>query len=258
MAGGNSGHSFLRQILARFAVPWRDGVLPNTGQGEIDFNPPAPWGRDLVAVDEIPDQIDFNPPAPWGRDPALPSFGDKVRTYFNPPALWGAGPIIKNRLFPLKEFQSTRPVGGGTGRHYPVRCGRCISIHPPRGGRDLGTTQPQWSKYISIHPPRGGRDSNHAQNLLCTFLQLAQSRDCAGLAAGHNGRRSAVRTGQRVDFSVRTLRYFSDCFRFAPSDHQNALGLITCLDAKVLHLGLIMVSEVIKPQAVLLRIHQRT
>ena len=129
MAGGNSGHSFLRQILARFAVPWRDGVLPNTGQGEIDFNPPAPWGRDLVAVDEIPDQIDFNPPAPWGRDPALPSFGDKVRTYFNPPALWGAGPIIKNRLFPLKEFQSTRPVGGGTAIMHKICFAHFCNLH---------------------------------------------------------------------------------------------------------------------------------
>ena len=172
-------------------------------------------------------------------------------------------------------------MGGGTIIFNSQNRRLNISIHPPRGGRDWSANRlPSWERVfqstrpvgggttsrsylcnrpiISIHPPRGGRDSNHAQNLLCTFLQLAQSRDCAGLAAGHDGRRSAVRTGQRVDFSVRTLRYFSDRFRFAPSDHQNALGLITCLDAKVLHLGLVVVSEVVKPQAVLLRIHQRT
>ncbi len=199
------------------------------------FNPPAPWGAGLRIHFKRYVLNNFNPPAPWGAGLRI-HFKRYVLNNFNPPAPWGAGLSISVCPAAAKLFQSTRPVGGGTSENleFTANC------------------------KISIHPPRGGRDSNHAQNLLCTFLQLAQSRDCAGLAAGHDGRRSAVRTGQRVDFSVRTLRYFSDRFRFAPSDHQNALGLITCLDAKVLHLGLIMVSEVVKPQAVLLRIHQRT
>ena len=246
-----------------------------------NFNPPAPWGRDPVSASLLVTVTVFQSTRPVEG-------GTFPRSVFRPqwpisihPPRGGAGHIGGNNAVFVSLFQSTRPVGGGTDIRvlYPLIF--VISIHPPRGGRDSvgytsvalkhafqstrpvgGGTCPNIShyryQYISIHPPRGGRDSNHAQNLLCTFLQLAQSRDCAGLAAGHDGRRGAVRTGQHVDFSVRTLRYFSDRFRFAPSDHQNALGLITCLDAKVLHLGLIMVSEVVKPQAVLLRIHQRT
>ena len=227
MAGGNSGHSFLRQILARFAVPGRCPPKYWTGRDRFQSTRPG--------CSQQPDhRISIHPPRRGGTRFRRRSW---LRSrYFNPPAPWGAGRSSYLPIHSLSIFQSTRPVGGGTG---------LVMLCPDPHG-------------ISIHPPRGGRDSNHAQNLLCTFLQLAHSRDCAGLAAGHDGRRSAVRTGQHVDFSVRTLRYFSDRFRFAPSDHQNALGLITCLDAKVLHLGLIMVSEVVKPQAVLLRIHQRT
>ena len=36
------------------------------------------------------------------------------------------------------EFQSTRPVRGGTGDSTVVEQLAKISIHPPRAGRDLG------------------------------------------------------------------------------------------------------------------------
>ena len=57
--------------------------------------------------------------------------------YFNPPAPWGAGPTRLRLLLFWLVFQSTRPVGGGTGGNAIVELSITISIHPPRGGRDL-------------------------------------------------------------------------------------------------------------------------
>ena len=78
-------------------------------------------------------------------------------------------------------FQSTLPVGGGTPSAVQEIEFVMISIHPPRGGRDLTTffaassgltfqstlpvgggtassVNPVPLPPISIHPPRGGRD----------------------------------------------------------------------------------------------------
>ena len=72
--------------------------------------------------------------------------------------VWG-GTITSHHFVCHSTFQSTLPVWGGTGDDLTaVQMATCISIHPPRVGRDvlvgLGITKPG----ISIHPPRVGRD----------------------------------------------------------------------------------------------------
>ena len=79
------------------------------------------------------------------------------------------------------RFQSTRPVRGGTTGGETILCLLCISIHPPRAGRDFRACPPPSHRPgfqstrpvrggtahcvaliciggISIHPPRAGRD----------------------------------------------------------------------------------------------------
>ena len=56
-------------------------------------------------------------------------------------------------------FQSTHPVGGGTLKTTKNQIGKYISIHPPRGGWDgVKSLCEQILHHISIHPPRGGWD----------------------------------------------------------------------------------------------------
>ena len=82
----------------------------------------------------------------------------------------------------IQEFQSTRPLRGGTRAAFPPRhgvpyfnppapCGagllqgwtsrtsRAISIHPPLAGRDAGGMAAGAAAAISIHPPLAGRDA---------------------------------------------------------------------------------------------------
>ena len=102
--------------------------------------------------------------------------------YFNPPTPWGVGLTTDEALLSNYLFQSTHPVGGGTGDPEGVRrLDGQISIHPPRGGwdavwiREISNHWPFQSTHpvgggtsirapgrasppISIHPPRGGWD----------------------------------------------------------------------------------------------------
>ena len=55
-------------------------------------------------------------------------------------------------------FQSTLPVGGGTYYGMDASTAYAVSIHPPRGGRDIGEVIFSYDGAVSIHPPRGGRD----------------------------------------------------------------------------------------------------
>ena len=67
-------------------------------------------------------------------------------------------PLTRSR-FSFRLSCSTHPVGGGT--HLDNRHGTFsrISIHPPRGGWDLGgQIAVVFGGGISIHPPRGGWD----------------------------------------------------------------------------------------------------
>ena len=121
-------------------------------------------------------------------------------TNFNPPAPCGAGPLNSNfATYPL-EFQSTRPVRGGTAGSIQLVHQLHISIHPPRAGRDarghcrpgglhpFQSTRPVrggtllheqccYSKIISIHPPRAGRDGQR-QRLLSSGSDFNPPAPC--------------------------------------------------------------------------------
>ena len=145
----------------------------------ISIHPPRAGRDNLFVKGGCFTTISIHPPRA-GRDLVLKS--NTVRkNYFNPPAPCGAGLIDNVHFIAEITFQSTRPVRGATAppRHTvendnfnpPAPCGAgrgvrlrhrtgsCISIHPPRAGRDTkGLHQLLDGVTISIHPPRAGRD----------------------------------------------------------------------------------------------------
>ena len=56
---------------------------------------------------------------------------------FNSPVPWETGQALAEGLGLDVKFQSTRPVGDGTGGFVARSALASISIHPPRGGRDM-------------------------------------------------------------------------------------------------------------------------
>ena len=123
----------------------------------------------------------FNPPALWGAGRRkMPRYVRRV-IYFNPPALWGAGPCFRRAVRQAEQFQSTRPVGGGTGscattqpttndfnppalwgagRRSRSPAADPADFNPPAlwGAGLKGVYPITVSQLISIHPPCGGRD----------------------------------------------------------------------------------------------------
>ena len=153
--------------------------MVNLEKPEISIHPPRA-GRDYPFLPPAERQTYFNPPAPCGAGRYVP--GSRLRTsYFNPPAPCGAGPRAVRRALFLHQFQSTRPVRGGTRRcPRPARwCTPFQSTRPVRGGtlrimpqtdtQEFQSTRPVRGGTavgnrlhlhfgISIHPPRAGRD----------------------------------------------------------------------------------------------------
>ena len=125
--------------------------------------------------------VNFNPPAPCGagrRGGWLP----RRSKHFNPPAPCGAGLSASDSSKATGEFQSTRPMRGGTRRRRATRAILC-NFNPPApcgAGRGFALTpnaEPHnfnppapcgagpgqaggalWDSEISIHPPHAGRD----------------------------------------------------------------------------------------------------
>ena len=122
----------------------------------ISIHPPRA-GRDRRNHVSRHDSRYFNPPAPCG---AGRRYLDIVTAFdnFNPPAPCGAGPKEAERRKGMLEFQSTRPVRGGTYLVLMEVGSILISIHPPRAGRDPRFRSSLSRRRISIHPPRAGRD----------------------------------------------------------------------------------------------------
>ena len=144
------------------------------------FNPPTPWGvgpGSAILADAF-QPISIHPPR-GGWDPKCQDrryrhaisihpprggwdrygFPGNIQALdFNPPTPWGVGPIRGQRLTSTFPFQSTHPVGGGTEELWWVGDYSDISIHPPRGGWDIGGNLNATLVFISIHPPRGGWD----------------------------------------------------------------------------------------------------
>jgi len=85
----------------------------NLGIQRVSIHAPR-GGRDKVMTVDAPFVKSFNPRAPWGARPS---------------SLYGW------RIVEL--FQSTRPVGGATSQMILLMISWRVSIHAPRGGRDL-------------------------------------------------------------------------------------------------------------------------
>ena len=159
----------------------RDVALSRLTAWRLYFNPPAPCGagrlpprpsnrgrrisihppragRDLSAGLAEWIYHNFNPPAPCGAGRLCDCRQHDGGDNFNPPAPCGAGRESFIRTLPTIQFQSTRPVRGGTCWRVLCHNGSPISIHPPRAGRDYGIPRNDVYREISIHPPRAGRD----------------------------------------------------------------------------------------------------
>ena len=100
----------------------------------ISIHPPR-GGRDrILPVCPPGPSISIHPPR-GGRD-TLSNPSRSLPGYFNPPSPWGEGHFLVLRFSAAARFQSTLPVGGGTGKSWKRSACWSISIHPPRGGRD--------------------------------------------------------------------------------------------------------------------------
>ena len=102
--------------------------------------------------------ISIHPPRA-GRDDDVKYAGCFTDISIHPPR---AGRDILDSIVNgvTEEFQSTRPVRGGTRICDCRSTGGRISIHPPRAGRDKGKFYIPSDGVISIHPPRAGRDND--------------------------------------------------------------------------------------------------
>ena len=144
----------------------------------ISIHPPRA-GRDTNSAYKVYGRdISIHPPRA-GRDTAEVVVVD-YKTDFNPPAPCGAGLYCTRNRTTATQFQSTRPVRGGTTRatatlpswgyfNPPAPCGagpppkpgavarNNISIHPPRAGRDPGAAYSAlFGLFQSTRPVRGG------------------------------------------------------------------------------------------------------
>ena len=119
--------------------PVRGGTSKNTRSSwsRHYFNPPAPCGAGLVPNIPSNRRNNFNPPAPCGAGRGGARIKSKAPIDFNPPAPCGAGHSRRGCRCWGTQFQSTRPVRGGTRTRPPPLAQCTISIHPPRAGRDV-------------------------------------------------------------------------------------------------------------------------
>ena len=79
--------------------------------------------------------ISIHPPL-TGRDGAARGFGTAFPISIHPP-LAGRDPGTMSRITIFRQFQSTRPLRGGTWLQPQRKVNGHISIHPPLAGRDL-------------------------------------------------------------------------------------------------------------------------
>lgn len=129
---------------------------------------------------------------------------------------------------------------------------------PPHAGRDLFRGHQHDAVAISIHPPLAGRDSDLAQKNCAKHRILHKKCIYPGRIERFSGFDAAIFSAKRAQISVRTFRRIAARSPFARLYHQDPLRLIAGIDAEVFHLGFIAIAQIIKPQAVLLLVHQGT
>ena len=116
-----------------------DGAIEYTDCGAFQSTRPLRGGTDAITAVEVAPSISIHPPLA-GRDTSL-FVGFAFCSDFNPPAPCGAGPLIRYWAQMEMQFQSTRPLRGGTLTYAPSGERAAISIHPPLAGRDTNTMQ---------------------------------------------------------------------------------------------------------------------
>ena len=89
---------------------------------------------------------------------SVPYIAGKSLPKDSDPAPRGAGPASCSQRSYFAEFQSTRPLRGGTARGLLPRARRRISIHPPLAGRDFDDELAALCReaFQSTRPLRGG------------------------------------------------------------------------------------------------------
>ena len=122
----------------------------------IYFNPPAPCGAGPQCARHADAALDFNPPAPCGAGRGE-IFGRHYRIYFNPPAHCGAGHRGPCRRLPCPYFNPPAPCGAGLVLIGTLkRCGEFQSTRPLWGGTRAAVCCTDWRKFQSTRPLRGG------------------------------------------------------------------------------------------------------
>ena len=136
----------------------RDAGLSITLRGRSHFNPPAPCGAGLSVsnMQVATDFISIHPPRA-GRDGWDHISHSNIAEFQSTRPVRG-GTRKKLHRVSGNRFQSTRPVRGGTKTPGREESHLYISIHPPRAGRDIIYDEFIGEPHISIHPPRAGRD----------------------------------------------------------------------------------------------------
>ena len=123
------------------------------------FNPRAPWGARLCSFCEITRLDKFQSTRPVGGATSRPLISEH-RTPVSIHAPRGGRDTPSGGRRPRwTEFQSTRPVGGATeGSESPPRCSGGFNPRAPWGARPIQGRQFPHLRMVSIHAPRGGRD----------------------------------------------------------------------------------------------------
>ena len=100
--------------------------------------------------------ISIHPPLA-GRDDKRQSQSKASKISIHPP-LAGRDQVVTGGFTLENQFQSTRPLRGGTHTGSRPPAAQTISIHPPLAGRDGPAGRKNRIRPISIHPPLAGRD----------------------------------------------------------------------------------------------------
>ena len=141
----------------------RDKVVPPIVASHVQFQSTRPaGGATRASADARKAELRVSIHAPRGGRDHPRRHSQMHHSGFNPRAPRGARPRWRRRSERNISFQSTRPAGGATFYQLVAAGMRAVSIHAPRGGRDLGweveTKTVDW--FQSTRPAGGATESD--------------------------------------------------------------------------------------------------
>ena len=179
------------------------------------FNPPSPWGEGQYNGTRLFDSLHFNPPSPWGEGRNL-NLEQRIHKQFQSTLPVGGGTFRKMFLKLDLLFQSTLPVGGGTPAISEIVLYIFISIHPPRGGRDI-TMTPNIFKFWNFNPPSPwGEGQQKYTKILFDFMHFRQTLSHFSSPHPVFWERIKKTGGEFLKISVRRSQGNPGCFPLAP------------------------------------------